>query len=138
MLLQLNFLEYSIFSILQVRVQCFHYLLPQGAMKHVSNSHDIDPRVSNFSRVLSSIDEAMTVSLQPRKCKVKFSALYHHFSFSLFPSYFFDPIIIRLHSIFSSLLARRAQVQKPLEPKELKTLSLELKELLKNLTKTKT
>lgn len=54
----------------QVRVQCFYYLLPRGNDRHNTNSQDPDPKVSELSRVLTSIDEAMTSSLQPRKSKV--------------------------------------------------------------------
>lgn len=53
---------------LEVRVQCFHYLLAQS---HLSkDSHEPDPKVLELSRVLAAVDEAMTSSLHPRKCKV--------------------------------------------------------------------
>lgn len=53
-------------------MQCFYYLLPRGNDRHNTNSQDPDPKVSELSRVLTSIDEAMTSSLQPRKSKVSF------------------------------------------------------------------
>lgn len=53
-----------------MRVQCFHYLLAQS---HFSKeTHEPDPKVLELSRVLASVDEAMTSSLHPRKCKVIF------------------------------------------------------------------
>ncbi|XP_049784437.1 exocyst complex component 4 isoform X1 [Schistocerca cancellata] len=67
---------------LEVRVQCFHYLLPQadtfnrfagGGM----DSQEPDPQVFKLSQVLINIDEAMTSSLQPRKIKYIFEGLGH-------------------------------------------------------------
>lgn len=60
--------ETTIFS-LQVRVQCFHYLHAQSYLN--KETHEPDPKVLELSRVLASVDEAMTSSLHPRKCKVK-------------------------------------------------------------------
>ncbi|CAH1408099.1 unnamed protein product [Nezara viridula] len=64
---------------LEIRVQCFHYLLPRGFVsgKTKDNSHDPDPRVLDLSRVLVSVDEALSPSLQPRKCKYIFEGLGH-------------------------------------------------------------
>uniref|UniRef100_A0A1B6IHW9 Exocyst complex component Sec8 n=1 Tax=Homalodisca liturata TaxID=320908 RepID=A0A1B6IHW9_9HEMI len=62
---------------LEVRVQCFYYLLPRGSSRFNTNSQDPDPKVMELSRVLTSIDEAMTSSLQPRKSKYVFEGLGH-------------------------------------------------------------
>lgn len=53
---------------LEVRVQCFHYLLTQT--HYNKETHEPDPKVLELSRVLANVDEAMTSSLHPRKCKV--------------------------------------------------------------------
>lgn len=53
---------------LEVRVQCFHYLLAQT--HYNKETHEPDPKVLELSRVLANVDEAMTSSLHPRKCKV--------------------------------------------------------------------
>lgn len=54
-----------------MRVQCFYYLLPRGTGDRFNNnSSEPDPKVLDLSRVLSTIDEAMASSLQPRKSKV--------------------------------------------------------------------
>ena len=53
---------------LEVRVQCFHYLLAQG--HYNKETHEPDPKVLELSRVLANVDEAVTSSLHPRKCKV--------------------------------------------------------------------
>lgn len=67
---------------LEVRVQCFHYLLskPDSNGGFGSRNNDImstrvmsqepDPKVQQLARVLSAMDEAMNSSLQPHKCKV--------------------------------------------------------------------
>uniref|UniRef100_A0A1B6EHB1 Exocyst complex component Sec8 n=3 Tax=Clastoptera arizonana TaxID=38151 RepID=A0A1B6EHB1_9HEMI len=63
---------------LEVRVQCFYYLLPRGTGdRFVNNSPEPDPKVLDLSRVLSAIDEAMAASLQPRKSKYIFEGLGH-------------------------------------------------------------
>lgn len=63
---------------LEVRVQCFHYLLTQT--HYNKETHEPDPKVLELSRVLANVDEAMTSSLHPRKCKVRKINLYlkHH------------------------------------------------------------
>ncbi|KAL1506092.1 hypothetical protein ABEB36_005520 [Hypothenemus hampei] len=58
-----------------VRVQCFHYLLAQA--HHNKETHEPDPKVSELSKVLANVDEAMTSSLHPRKCKYIFEGLGH-------------------------------------------------------------
>ncbi|ENN82092.1 hypothetical protein YQE_01525, partial [Dendroctonus ponderosae] len=60
---------------LEVRVQCFHYLLAQA--HYNKDSHEPDPKVSELSKVLANVDEAMTSSLHPRKCKYIFEGLGH-------------------------------------------------------------
>ncbi|XP_066245779.1 exocyst complex component 4 [Euwallacea similis] len=60
---------------LEVRVQCFHYLLVQSPYN--KDSHEADLKVSELSRVLANVDEAMTSSLHPRKCKYIFEGLGH-------------------------------------------------------------
>ncbi|KAB0800327.1 hypothetical protein PPYR_06067 [Photinus pyralis] len=60
---------------LEVRVQCFHYLLAQS--EYNKETHEPDPKVLELSRVLANVDEAMTSSLQPRKCKYIFEGLGH-------------------------------------------------------------
>ncbi|BES91501.1 exocyst complex component [Nesidiocoris tenuis] len=63
---------------LEVRVQCFHYLLPKNnnyGKSNKSTSQDPDPRVLELSRVLISIDEALSSSLQTRKIKYIFEGL---------------------------------------------------------------
>ncbi|KAL1110251.1 hypothetical protein AAG570_008328 [Ranatra chinensis] len=64
---------------LEVRVQCFHYLLPKGNGSERSgiNIQDPDPRVLDLSRVLVTIDESLSSSLQPRKTKYIFEGLGH-------------------------------------------------------------
>ena len=61
---------------LEVRVQCFHYLLPRvnnyNRLVVGGDSQEPDPKVLELSRVLISIDEAMNSSLQPRKSKVRY------------------------------------------------------------------
>lgn len=60
---------------LEVRVQCFHYLLVQSPYNR--ETHEPDPKVSELSKVLANVDEAMTTSLHPRKCKYIFEGLGH-------------------------------------------------------------
>ncbi|KAF2896324.1 hypothetical protein ILUMI_09831 [Ignelater luminosus] len=60
---------------LEVRVQCFHYLLAQS--EYNKETHEPDPKVLELSRVLANVDEAMTSSLHPRKCKYIFEGLGH-------------------------------------------------------------
>ncbi|KAF5304349.1 hypothetical protein FQA39_LY09728 [Lamprigera yunnana] len=60
---------------LEVRVQCFHYLLAQS--DYNKETHEPDPKVLELSRVLANVDEAMTSSLHPRKCKYTFEGLGH-------------------------------------------------------------
>jgi hypothetical protein len=59
----------------QVRVQCFHFLLPRGTGGHTANggtdSDDLDPRVLQLSRAVTSIDEALSSALMPSKAKVR-------------------------------------------------------------------
>ncbi|XP_046385414.1 exocyst complex component 4 [Ischnura elegans] len=67
---------------LEVRVQCFHYLLPRssGSSSGVfsgMDSQEPDPKVLELSRVLVGIDEAMSSSLKPRKSKYIFEGLGH-------------------------------------------------------------
>ncbi|XP_073999429.1 exocyst complex component secretory 8 [Rhodnius prolixus] len=62
---------------LEVRVQCFHYLMPRGNQisKQKGMSQDPDPRVLDLSRVLVSLDEVLSSSLQTRKTKYIFEGL---------------------------------------------------------------
>ncbi|GJQ74842.1 hypothetical protein Trydic_g21678 [Trypoxylus dichotomus] len=60
---------------LEVRVQCFHYLL--AVDDYNKQTHEPDPKVLELSKVLACVDEAMTSSLQPRKCKYIFEGLGH-------------------------------------------------------------
>ncbi|KAJ8961977.1 hypothetical protein NQ314_005758 [Rhamnusium bicolor] len=60
---------------LEVRVQCFHYLLAQT--HYNKETHEPDPKVLELSRVLANVDEAMTSSLHARKCKYIFEGLGH-------------------------------------------------------------
>ncbi|RZF42555.1 hypothetical protein LSTR_LSTR016941 [Laodelphax striatellus] len=73
---------------LEVRVQCFYYLLPMGGGSGVGGggggggtgaltSQEPDPMVLELSRVLCAIDEAMASSLQARKSKYVFEGLGH-------------------------------------------------------------
>nr|CAD7203089.1 unnamed protein product [Timema douglasi] len=67
---------------LEVRVQCFHYLLPRPNTYNRFagagvDSQEPDPKVLELSRVLISIDEAMNSSLQLRKSKYVFEGLGH-------------------------------------------------------------
>lgn len=76
----------------KVRVQCFHYLLGQN---HYSNkeTHEPDPKVLELSRVLANVDEAMTSSLHPRKCKVCFYQCCQHTQIDLA---YFDLTLLNL------------------------------------------
>ncbi|CAG9865173.1 unnamed protein product [Phyllotreta striolata] len=60
---------------LEVRVQCFYYLLAQT--HYNKETHEPDPKVLELSRVLANVDEAMANSLHPRKCKYIFEGLGH-------------------------------------------------------------
>ncbi|EEB18474.1 exocyst componenet sec8, putative [Pediculus humanus corporis] len=63
---------------LEVRVQCFHYLLPksEGSSKKFDFMYEEpDPKVQELSKVLINVDEAMVCSLQPRKTKYIFEGL---------------------------------------------------------------
>ncbi|KAK9744568.1 hypothetical protein QE152_g7591 [Popillia japonica] len=60
---------------LEVRVQCFHYLL--AVDDYNKQTHEPDPKVLELSKVLANVDEAMTSSLHPRKCKYIFEGLGH-------------------------------------------------------------
>ncbi|KAK6635581.1 hypothetical protein RUM44_000835 [Polyplax serrata] len=63
---------------LEVRVQCFHYLLPksEGVSKKLDFMYEEpDPKVQDLSRALINVDEAMVCSLQPRKTKYIFEGL---------------------------------------------------------------
>ncbi|XP_067012482.2 exocyst complex component 4 isoform X2 [Anabrus simplex] len=64
---------------LEVRVQCFHYLLPRthALTSSTVDSQEPDPKVLELSRVLIGIDEAMNSCLQPRKSKYIFEGLGH-------------------------------------------------------------
>ncbi|XP_043286055.1 exocyst complex component 4 isoform X2 [Venturia canescens] len=66
---------------LEVRVQCFHYLLPKGEYSHlcggVKDPQEADPRVEELSRVLQNIDEALQSTLHPKKTKYIFEGLGH-------------------------------------------------------------
>lgn len=64
----------------QVRVQCFHYLLPRGEYSHLCggarDAQEADPRVEELCRVMQHIDEAMQSILHPKKTKVLNWSLY--------------------------------------------------------------
>ncbi|XP_034951253.1 exocyst complex component 4 [Chelonus insularis] len=66
---------------LEVRVQCFYYLLPHGEYSHlcdgVKDPQEADPRVEELSRVLQNIDEALQSTLHPKKTKYIFEGLGH-------------------------------------------------------------
>ncbi|KAK0167148.1 hypothetical protein PV327_004582 [Microctonus hyperodae] len=66
---------------LEVRVQCFHYLLPRGEYNHlcggITDPQEADPRVEELSRVLHNIDEALQSTLHPKKTKYIFEGLGH-------------------------------------------------------------
>ncbi|XP_008550620.1 exocyst complex component 4 [Microplitis demolitor] len=66
---------------LEVRVQCFHYLLPRGEYSHlcdgVQDPQEADPRVQELSRVLQNIDESLQSTLHPKKTKYIFEGLGH-------------------------------------------------------------
>lgn len=65
---------------LEVRVHCFFYLLPvtiQGNFASGVDSQEPDPEVMKLNKDLSSIDEAMTACLQPRKHRYIFEGLGH-------------------------------------------------------------
>lgn len=60
---------------LEVRVQCFYYLLAQT--HYNKENHEPDPKVLELSRVLANVEEVMANSLHPRKCKYIFEGLGH-------------------------------------------------------------
>ncbi|XP_012254294.2 exocyst complex component 4 isoform X2 [Athalia rosae] len=66
---------------LEVRVQCFHYLLPRGEYSHLCGGardpQEADPRVEELCRVMQHIDEAMQSILHPKKTKYIFEGLGH-------------------------------------------------------------
>lgn len=74
---------------LEVRVQCFHYLLTQSDSSNNSNknndlmtsrsaiSQEPDLKVQQLTKILTIMDEAMNSSLQPHKCKYIFEGLGH-------------------------------------------------------------
>lgn len=53
---------------LEVRVQCFHYLLAHSEYNRETQEPDL--KVMELSRVLANVDDAMSSCLHPRKCKV--------------------------------------------------------------------
>lgn len=70
---------------LEVRVQCFHYLLPKvkdyGRLADCGmDSQEPDPKVLELTRALTGCDEALTSILQPLKCKYVFEGLGHFMS----------------------------------------------------------
>nr|XP_020655927.1 exocyst complex component 4 [Pogona vitticeps] len=67
---------------LEVRVHCFHYLIPlakQGNYAIVANveSMDYDPLVVRLNKDISAIEEAMSASLQQNKFQYIFEGLGH-------------------------------------------------------------
>ncbi|XP_039180672.1 exocyst complex component 4 isoform X2 [Crotalus tigris] len=67
---------------LEVRVHCFHYLIPlakQGNYAIVANveSMDYDPLVVRLNKDISAVEEAMNASLQPHKFQYIFEGLGH-------------------------------------------------------------
>lgn len=60
---------------LEVRVQCFHYLLANSEYNRETQEPDL--KVTELSRVLTNVDEAMSSCLHPRKCKYIFEGLGH-------------------------------------------------------------
>lgn len=65
---------------LEVRVHCFFYLLPITMQANFASGMDTqepDPEVMKLNKDLSSIDEAMTACLQPRKHRYIFEGLGH-------------------------------------------------------------
>ncbi|XP_040401993.1 exocyst complex component 4 isoform X4 [Cygnus olor] len=67
---------------LEVRVHCFHYLIPlakQGNYAIVANveSMDYDPLVVRLNKDISAIEEAMSASLQQHKFQYIFEGLGH-------------------------------------------------------------
>lgn len=87
-------------------MQCFYYLLPRGSDRHNTNSQDPDPKVSELSRVLTSIDEAMTSSLQPRKSKVSV----------MLGNHIFDHHLDKIHNNFIDIfIENSARVNKKIQ-----------------------
>ncbi|XP_026547124.1 exocyst complex component 4-like, partial [Notechis scutatus] len=67
---------------LEVRVHCFHYLIPlakQGNYAIVANveSMDYDPLVVRLNKDISAVEEAMNASLQQHKFQYIFEGLGH-------------------------------------------------------------
>ncbi|XP_012280945.1 exocyst complex component 4 [Orussus abietinus] len=66
---------------LEVRVQCFYYLLPRGEYSYLyggsRDPQEADPRVEELSRILQHIDEALQSALHPKKTKYIFEGLGH-------------------------------------------------------------
>lgn len=64
---------------LEVRAQCFYYLLPKSnsgtANFNSDMSLDPDPKVLELNKALSSIDEVLSLSLQPKKIKYIFDGV---------------------------------------------------------------
>ncbi|XP_059476741.1 exocyst complex component 4 [Neocloeon triangulifer] len=66
---------------LEIRVQCFHYLLPGGysikTVNGITSSEDLEPRVLQLSRAVNVFDEALSSTIQPNKAKYVFDGLGH-------------------------------------------------------------
>ncbi|KAF7995170.1 hypothetical protein HCN44_004642 [Aphidius gifuensis] len=66
---------------LEVRVQCFYYLLPRGEYSHIcggiKDPQEADPRVEELSKILQTIDEALQCTMHPKKSKYIFEGLGH-------------------------------------------------------------
>ncbi|KAK4309465.1 hypothetical protein Pmani_018910 [Petrolisthes manimaculis] len=63
---------------LEVRLHCFFYLLPVargGVFVSGLDSQEPDPQVVKLIKDLATIDDALTNTLQPRKCKYIFEGL---------------------------------------------------------------
>lgn len=59
---------------MQVRLHCFYYLLPVargGIFATGMDSQEPDTEVLKLIKDLATIDEALSNTLQPRKCKVR-------------------------------------------------------------------
>lgn len=65
---------------LEVRLHCFYYLLPvakQASFAITTDSQEPDPEIVKLNKDLASMEEVMSVSLQPRKLKYVFEGLGH-------------------------------------------------------------
>ncbi|XP_065349707.1 exocyst complex component 4 isoform X2 [Cloeon dipterum] len=66
---------------LEIRVQCFHYLLPGGysvkTVNGLTSCEDLEPRVLQLSRAVNIFDEALSSTVQPNKAKYVFDGLGH-------------------------------------------------------------